>query len=67
MKRYLVFGGETYYPSGGWQDLIGSFAERGEAITFARTCVHAYDWIHVVDLETEAEIANSQWEKELVE
>lgn len=25
MKRYLLFGGDAYYPSGGWQDLLGDF------------------------------------------
>jgi hypothetical protein len=35
MKRWLVFRGDTYYPSGGWRDLFGSFDEREVAERWA--------------------------------
>jgi hypothetical protein len=31
MKRYLVFGFATYYPSGGMEDFLGSFDEQADA------------------------------------
>ena len=34
MKRFLVFGGEDYYPHGGWGDFIDSF----DTIEEAKSC-----------------------------
>lgn len=54
MKRYLGFSGSTYYPSGGWEDFIGSF-DTPEAAKEAIYESHAdwrYSWGHVVDQET---------------
>lgn len=31
MKRYAVFGYEQYYPSGGWNDLVGRYDTVEEA------------------------------------
>jgi len=31
MKRFLLFFGESYYPSGGWKDFQGSFDTVHEA------------------------------------
>jgi hypothetical protein len=31
MKRYLLFGWDTYYPLGGWNDYKGSFESVGGA------------------------------------
>jgi len=49
MKRYALFAGDYYYPSGGWNDFRGSF-ETVEAAVDA-VAPH-YDWYHVVDLTT---------------
>lgn len=48
-KRYLLFAGEYYYPSGGFHDYKGSF----ETINDARSNVMLHhDWYHIVDLDT---------------
>jgi hypothetical protein len=59
MKRYLVFSGQTYYPSGGWEDFIGSFDTPEEAEA-ARRIAHdpkpGYPWDHwseIVDRDTQ--------------
>lgn len=47
IKRYLVFGGYNYYPSGGWDDFIDSFDDVSEA----QACVlkSNVEWWQVVD------------------
>jgi hypothetical protein len=57
MKRFLAFGGQQYYPSGGWGDFAGSFDTADEAETAARHRSSAEvqktykgnSWWHVVD------------------
>jgi hypothetical protein len=46
MKRYLLFTGNQYYPSGGWSDFKGSFDTVEEALIETRG-----DWWHIVDSE----------------
>lgn len=41
-KRYLLFGYETYYPTGGLSDLVGSFDTALEAVEEARKMKHDY-------------------------
>ena len=50
MKRWALFGWDTYYPSGGVNDLIGVFATREEAEAHAayNIDIENYD---VVDLQ----------------
>lgn len=62
-RQYLVFGGRTYYPNGGWHDFRGRFdslveAERAAAAT-------GDDWWHIVDAETGEFVASSvpKWER----
>ena len=50
MKRYLLFGGDCYYPAGGWDDFMGAFDTFEEARQHAGD--HPADWQHVVDTET---------------
>lgn len=50
MKRFLVFAGSTYYPMGGWEDLITSYDTLEEALTCS--ALSDEDWAEVVDLET---------------
>ena len=59
VKRYLLFGGYQYYPSGGWHDFVTSFDDPKEAVAFASTSTSrtmtgtvGYDWWHLVDTET---------------
>lgn len=57
MKHYLVFAFDTYYPSGGWHDFIGSTNSLDEARTMeenfadeALRCEGARsDWRQIVD------------------
>lgn len=57
MKPYLVFGGDFYYPRGGWDDLKGEFDSLEEAITQAlhhwkgelyMNAIYTYDWAQIV-------------------
>jgi hypothetical protein len=64
MKRYLVFAGDTYYPSGGWNDFQRSFDKLEEAVKameYYRDIGDIYednsghdkkDWGHVVDTQS---------------
>lgn len=49
MKRYLVFVGSTYYPSGGWKDYQGSLDTLEAALGLAANI--RGDWWHIVDTE----------------
>lgn len=59
-ERYLVFAGRDYYPRGGWDDLIGSYADPYAAGRAASEYVKKdqMSWSSVIDLETGTEIAN---------
>lgn len=56
MKRYLVFTGENYYPSGGWDDFVGDYDDLKAAIAAADNdpdwqARAPQRWWHVVDSE----------------
>jgi hypothetical protein len=59
-KRYLLFAGDHQYPSGGIEDLQGTFDTPEEARAageegFSKslpTPQPVYDWFHIVDRET---------------
>ena len=59
MKRYALFAGDHYYPSGGIGDLVGSFETIEEAKAKGRDALSEFnindynDWFHVVDLQSE--------------
>ena len=61
MKRYLVFAGDTYYPSGGWEDLKKSFNKEDVAVSWAEGWVEAdaLHWAHIVDTEAQTIIWDS--------
>ena len=54
MKRYVLFAGSDYYPSGGWKDFRAMF----DSVEEARQEVQHTDedWWHIVDLTTGEEI-----------
>lgn len=54
MKRYLTFGGSSYYADGGWLDFKGCGDTIEEAASLAtRMAEHdAIDWWHVVDSQS---------------
>ena len=61
MKQYIVFGGYSYYASGGWFDFIEDFDSAEEAVEFAEKILNTsikrpmdenqvdIDFSHVVD------------------
>jgi hypothetical protein len=49
---FLLFAGHSYYPRGGWNDFIGSFASVEDAKTHMLNSEERYDWWHVVSNET---------------
>lgn len=56
MKRYLLFTFYTYYPSGGWDDFVGSY----RTIEEARTEAHgAQNW-QIIDSDTGEKVEESQ-------
>lgn len=55
VKRFMVFGNESYYPSGGWGDFVNSFDTLEEAITCADDFMMKKH-PEIVDLETGQDI-----------
>lgn len=53
-RRYLVFASSYYYPTGGWNDCLGS----ADTIEAARAAAAASknDWSQIIDLETGKEV-----------
>jgi len=49
MKRFLLFAGDFYYPSGGMDDFKDSFNILEDAVIFANN--EGWDWIHILDIE----------------
>lgn len=50
MKRFIVFTGLTYYPSGGWKDFEKSFDTLIGALEYVAKC-EGFDWYQIVDIE----------------
>jgi hypothetical protein len=48
---FLVFKGDTYYPSGGWEDYAGAFPTLEEACY--QLGLDTLSWGHVVDTDTD--------------
>jgi hypothetical protein len=64
MKRFLLFAGENYYPSGGMEDFINSFDSEQEAKDWynknqiaakSNPDLEEYEWLHIWDC-TESKI-----------
>lgn len=55
MKRFLVFSGDYYYPSGGWDDFVNAFETLDEALKGVKDA--RGDWAHIIDTETMQEVA----------
>jgi hypothetical protein len=56
MKRYLVFSGSEYYPSGGWMDFIDDFDDIEKARVRAIEYAGEHLWYHIVDTTIKKEI-----------
>ena len=57
MKRFLLFAGDVYYPSGGFGDFVGDFEAPEEARDKLVKWIEAegdpgYSWAHIYDTET---------------
>lgn len=57
MKRFLLFAGDWYYPSGGWDDFEKSFdtleeARAAKIRTYPNGQIYWQDWGHIVDSHT---------------
>ena len=49
MKRFIAFGGDTYYACGGMYDIKGDFDSLEDALIF---CLNENDdWYHIYDSE----------------
>ncbi len=48
MNEYLVFIGEDYYPSGGWDDFSGYFESSEKAKEYIKSFDPDHKWAHVV-------------------
>ena len=51
-KPFHLFGGEAYYPLGGWLDHLGSYATLDECKNEIIDNNETLDWAHVVDMRT---------------
>ena len=58
-KPFALFGGDEFYPGGGFDDFRGTFATLDEAVSHGNlvllddetaTYTREVDWYHVVDL-----------------
>lgn len=61
MKRYLVFGYDQYYPSGGWNDFKADFDTQEDAEEFAKDLVQTrhWDYYDVVDTYCKCIVADN--------
>ena len=59
---FALFAGDTYYPGGGWYDLVGTYdslaaaqsaAAHGWPDRYEENAVNPYDWYHIIDLTTQ--------------
>lgn len=57
-NSYGVFGGLNYYPSGGYEDLIGIFETIERAKVEIEKNKEVYDWVQIVDFETHKIVLN---------
>jgi hypothetical protein len=63
-RRYCVFAGADYYPSGGWHDFRASRDMLGEAVQVGEKLLANpsgdCNWYHVFDLDQRRVVAKSQ-------
>ena len=52
LKRFLLFAGYDYYPTGGWADFMSSHETVEDAVIAVAGMRSPMDWWHVIDLES---------------
>ena len=55
--KYLLFGGEYYYPDGGWNDFLGHGKELD--VLSNSECLKNKDWWHIIEIKTGDKVAGS--------
>lgn len=53
-KPFLLFQGRDYYPDGGWDDYVGSFATVDAAKSAPQEIDESGSWLQIVDARTRA-------------
>ena len=63
MKRFLIFAGDNYYPSGGMRDFIGDYGTFQEAESNLLNLVikNGWDWGDIWDCETREMVYSNNW------
>ena len=61
--NYIIFSGDVYYPSGGWEDFYDTAESLLDAEHSYKNAININGWAHVVDMNTKKIIFNS-WPKE---
>lgn len=51
MKRYLLFGYDNYYPSGGQHDVVDSFDSLDELKEFIKDSIYKLDYYDILDMD----------------
>ncbi len=59
MKQFLLFAGDFYYPSGGWEDYVGDFDSQEQAIAHAATI--SCDWWQIVHPPIIVQEGSKKW------
>lgn len=64
MKRFMVFVGSIYYPSGGMEDFQEDFSDPFEAIRYAQKLYFesSYKWFQVYDLDQKKILLEKRYE-----
>lgn len=60
-KRFLLFGGDRYYPLGGWFDIYKGYDTLKEAVADAKQTFRDapdYEWWHVYDQKLKKVVLN---------
>lgn len=52
MKKFMLFGCDTYYPSGGWSDFIGDFDTVEDARAHINSQKYRRDSYDLINTET---------------
>jgi hypothetical protein len=62
MKQFVLFGGCTYYASGGWLDQQGDYADLESAWAAAQKLMESdwFDWWQIVDVDQGKIVSQSE-------